>query len=331
MSAALRGRDCLQASRCALSILLVLTELQPCIAGRARAPSSRNRMAFSGMRVHVTRQAEATDEDGKSFAKVFVWGDNLSQEQLDSRVVAGVFPELVFTDSPQKQLFETWKTKDIPVELHVDSQGEFASAAPAGAPSCNSRERLAAPGETVAASAVDTYTDSYGHITIHELMLRDQPRCTWYKSELDRACKEIKNAVVLDVGSGTGLLSMFAARAGAKKVYAVEANERIAKLSALVVADNGLESVITVIHGKLEDIDLPEQVHLVTFKCNCSRIAMVREFTVRFLHGKLDVDLLEQVDILVSEWMGFYLLHESMLASGGNSQKSASYEIYCMN
>lgn len=149
-----------------------------CSAGRARTQSFRHRKALSGMRVHVTRQAEATDEHGKPFAKVFVTGDKLSQDVLGSRVVAGIFPELVFTDSPQKQLFETWKAKNIPIELHVDPQGDerrAASAAPADAPSCNRDERLdaAAPGKPIAASADDsTYTDSYGHMGVHELMLR---------------------------------------------------------------------------------------------------------------------------------------------------------------
>lgn len=51
--------------------------------------------------------------------------------------------------------------------------------------------------------------------------------------------------VVLDVGSGTGLLAMFAARAGAKKVYAVEASN-MANVAQLLVEQNGFSDCIQV-------------------------------------------------------------------------------------
>ncbi|KAK1161749.1 oxidoreductase HTATIP2-like [Acipenser oxyrinchus oxyrinchus] len=51
----------------------------------------------------------------------------------------------------------------------------------------------------------DVYFSSYGHYGIHEEMLK----------------------IVLDVGCGTGILSMFAAKAGAKKVIGVDQSEII--------------------------------------------------------------------------------------------------------
>lgn len=83
------------------------------------------------------------------------------------------------------------------------------------------------------------------------------------------------------MGSGTGLLSLFSVQAGAKHVYAIEACKGIYELSKAIIKANKMEDKITVINGEVEKITLPDDV--------------------------------QQVDIIVSEWMGFYLLHESML------------------
>jgi protein arginine N-methyltransferase 1 len=83
---------------------------------------------------------------------------------------------------------------------------------------------------------------------------------------------------VLDIGCGTGILSIFAIRAGAKHVYAIE-NAEIALYAEEIIKRNGLSDRITVIKGKMEEITLPVQ----------------------------------SVDIIISEWMGYFLLYESML------------------
>ena len=56
--------------------------------------------------------------------------------------------------------------------------------------------------------------------------------------------------IVMDVGTGTGVLAIWAAQAGAKKVYAVEATP-MARHAKAMVKSNGCEDVIQVIHSKV--------------------------------------------------------------------------------
>jgi hypothetical protein len=70
------------------------------------------------------------------------------------------------------------------------------------------------------ANADGTYFDSYSHIGIHREMIGDAARTGAYLKALEGHADALKGKVVLDVGCGTGILSMFAARAGARKVYA---------------------------------------------------------------------------------------------------------------
>ncbi|WP_310450204.1 50S ribosomal protein L11 methyltransferase [Sulfuritalea sp.] len=69
--------------------------------------------------------------------------------------------------------------------------------------------------------------------------------------------------VVVDMGTGSGVLAMLAARAGAKKVYAIEIDRsNIATLDAVFRA-NGLEDRIVLIHGDVCKVDLPEKVDVI--------------------------------------------------------------------
>jgi len=124
----------------------------------------------------------------------------------------------------------------------------------------------------------DYYFNSYSSHHIHEEMLKDQQRTLAYRRAIEGNPQDFKDKIVLDIGCGTGILSIFAARAGAKHVYAVD-NAEIALHAREIVKQNGLADKITVYKGKMEDIDLP----------------------------------VKEVDIIISEWMGYFLLYESML------------------
>ena len=56
---------------------------------------------------------------------------------------------------------------------------------------------------------------------IHEEMLKDEVRTLTYRNAMYHNKHLFRGKVVLEVGCGTGILSMFAVRSGARHVYAV--------------------------------------------------------------------------------------------------------------
>ena len=75
-------------------------------------------------------------------------------------------------------------------------------------------------------------------------MINDKVRTASYAKFILSNPELFRNAVVLDVGCGTGILSLFAARAGAKRVFAIDASD-IAEKAEKIVKANELDNIIT--------------------------------------------------------------------------------------
>jgi precorrin-6B methylase 2 len=94
----------------------------------------------------------------------------------------------------------------------------------------------------------------------HARMLHDDRRTGDYIAALREAIRPVD--VVLDIGTGSGVLAIAAARAGARHVYAVEASD-IADVAERVFAANGVEDRVTLIRGWSRDIELPERADVL--------------------------------------------------------------------
>ncbi|XP_061466627.1 protein arginine N-methyltransferase 3 isoform X7 [Rhineura floridana] len=117
----------------------------------------------------------------------------------------------------------------------------------------------------------DVYFSSYGHYGIHEEMIKDKVRTESYRDFIYQNSHIFRDKIVLDVGCGTGILSMFAAKAGAKKVIGVDQSE-ILYQAMDIIRLNGLEDTICLIKGRIEEVNLPvERVDVVISEWMCGR------------------------------------------------------------
>ena len=115
----------------------------------------------------------------------------------------------------------------------------------------------------------------YAEFEVHRTMIRDRVRTEAFRRAIDAVVRP--GDTVLDVGAGSGILSLFAARAGAARVYAVE-QTTIAVLAQQLAAANGFAEIVQVIQGDILEIEPPERV-----------------------------------DVIVSEWLGGFGIDEGML------------------
>ena len=100
---------------------------------------------------------------------------------------------------------------------------------------------------------------TFGGLDAHEEMLADRVRVDAYHRAIHEAVSP--GDVVLDLGTGTGLLAMFAARAGASRVIAVEHGEVI-ELARELAEHNGID-VIEFVRATSRDVTLPEPVDVI--------------------------------------------------------------------
>jgi protein arginine N-methyltransferase 1 len=94
----------------------------------------------------------------------------------------------------------------------------------------------------------------------HARMLDDDRRTGDFIAALTAAVRP--GDVVLDIGTGSGVLAVALARAGARRVYAVEASD-IAAVAARVLEANGVTDRVTLVPGWSRQIELPERADLL--------------------------------------------------------------------
>ena len=170
-------------------------------------------------------------------------------------------------------------------------------------------------------------------------MLEDHKRTGAYYKAVMSNKRQFAGKVVLDVGTGSGILAIFAAKAGARKVYAVEATS-IATSARTLIAHNkvrqhadvhtapfltwGSQSLAFIIHMRRHITQgchmlicclsphAPCPSHVSTLLPPCLQL----DHIIEVIQGTIEsIELPEKVDIIISEWMGYFLLRESMLDS----------------
>ena len=107
---------------------------------------------------------------------------------------------------------------------------------------------------------MDNYLKPYGDIELQRRMVSDRPRTNAFAAAIREVVQP--GDVVLDVGTGTGILAMFAAQAGAGKVYGIDATDIVEVATDLVKA-NGLSDQIQILRGRAGELQLDQKVDLI--------------------------------------------------------------------
>ncbi|XP_037114710.1 protein arginine N-methyltransferase 9 [Syngnathus acus] len=93
----------------------------------------------------------------------------------------------------------------------------------------------------------------------HFLMLNDHGRNRKYQQAIQKAVRG-GCTTVLDIGTGTGILGMCAKKAGAAEVYACELSKTMYELACEVVAANGMDGGIRILHMKSLEMEVPKDI-----------------------------------------------------------------------
>jgi len=132
----------------------------------------------------------------------------------------------------------------------------------------------------------------------HFAMMNDFPRNELFRRALEKAVRA--DSTVLDIGSGSGMLAMIAARLGPQAVIAVEANGQLLELAERVAEDNGLRDQITFVKALSSDLTIRNNTE-----------ATEAGGTAGSSTAAPPTELPQRANVLVTETLGTLLLSES--------------------
>ena len=149
--------------------------------------------------------------------------------------------------------------------------------------------------------SAERYFSYYASLAEQQNMLQDRVRTGTYFTAILEHRAAFEGAIVMDVGAGSGVLSCFAALAGARRVYAVEASDMADHCARLVASDARLRDVVKVIKGRVES--------------EATRREILEDLSKGVSKSPSQLTDSRVFDVLVSEPMGTMLLNERMIES----------------
>ncbi len=114
--------------------------------------------------------------------------------------------------------------------------------------------------EDALSPSAETSGDGFDSLKIHIAMLNDRTRTGQYLEAIRRVVRP--GDVVVDLGTGTGILALAAARAGARRVYAIEAG-RVGDTAGAMFEANGYSHVIRLVRGWSTTVSIPERANVL--------------------------------------------------------------------
>ncbi len=102
------------------------------------------------------------------------------------------------------------------------------------------------------------------NIPFYRQMLADRPRVKAFHRAIHATVRP--GDVVVEVGAGLGTYSLFAAQAGARRVYAIETDPEICRLGVCLAEQNGLADRVKFLQGYSTDVELPERADVAIFE-----------------------------------------------------------------
>ncbi|CRH02530.1 histone-arginine methyltransferase, putative [Plasmodium relictum] len=149
------------------------------------------------------------------------------------------------------------------------------------------------------------YFDSYNYTSIHRTMILDKSRTNSYYEFIYKNKEIFKNKIVLDIGCGSSIISLFCSD-HAKIIVGIDNAEKILN-KAKKIAEKNKANNIFLFKGKLEDndiyIDEKEQIYYLSKNINIENFQKINNVQLKLL----------KFDIIISEWMGYFLFYECMI------------------
>jgi predicted RNA methylase len=127
--------------------------------------------------------------------------------------------------------------------------------------------------------------DIFSNLMVIGECLLDKRRTKAFKRALERTVNQ--GDIVLDVGTGSGALAMFAAKNGAKKVYAVEIADDVAKFANQNVKANSLSHKIDIINSDMKTLKFSHKVDVVIMELlDTGLISEQEAIVINRMHSK---------------------------------------------